>query len=90
MKISEDYAGSPCRHKKENLMPLSSVEPGRNVRIAFLDEHRGFLNKLIGMGLFPGMQITVISSNGIGPLVVDSLGARIIIGRGMAQKIFVE
>ena len=41
------------------------------------------------MGLVPGTPLTVISMNG-GPMILEVMGTRLMIGRGMARKVMVR
>jgi len=50
-----------------------------------------FGKRLEDMGLTPGTEVTVVRSAPLnGPLEVRVRGSRLAIGRGMAEKIFVE
>jgi ferrous iron transport protein A len=51
----------------------------------------GFRKRLEDMGLTPGIEVTVVRSAPFsGPLEVYVRGSRLAIGRGMAERIFVE
>jgi len=51
----------------------------------------GFIKRLEDMGLTPGTEVTVVKSAPFnGPLEVSVRGSRLAIGRGMAERIFVE
>jgi len=51
----------------------------------------GFRKRLEDMGLTPGTKVTVVKSAPFnGPLEVYVRGSRLAIGRGMAERIFVE
>jgi len=51
----------------------------------------GFIKRLEDMGLTPGTTVTVVKSAPFnGPLEVSVRGSRLAIGRGMAERIFVE
>jgi len=51
----------------------------------------GFKKRLLDMGLTPGTIVTVVKSAPFhGPLEVFVRGSRLALGRGMAQRIFVE
>ena len=52
---------------------------------------RGFKKRLMEMGMTPGTRVTVVKSAPFnGPLEILVRGSRLAIGRGMAEKIFVE
>ncbi len=51
----------------------------------------GFKKRLMDMGLTPGTRVTVVKSAPFhGPLEVSVRGSRLALGRGMAERIFVE
>ena len=50
-----------------------------------------FRRRLEDMGLTPGTEVTVVKSAPFnGPLEISVRGSRLAIGRGMAQRVFVE
>jgi Fe2+ transport system protein FeoA len=71
-------------------VPLSLVGAGSRVRLVCVRAGRGLVQRLAEMGFVPGDEIEV-ASNGIpGPLVVLVKGTRLVLGRGMAEKILVR
>lgn len=69
-------------------MPLTMVsvnKPNTIIRIGGKEETRRFLETL---GFVPGGVVTVISANN-GNMIVEIKGARIAIGKDMANKIIV-
>jgi len=51
----------------------------------------GFEKRLMDMGLTPGTKVTVVKSAPFhGPLEIFVRGSRLALGRGMAERIFVE
>jgi ferrous iron transport protein A len=73
----------------DSLIPLTSARAGQAVRISRLDGGQGLRGRLCAMGLRPGMAVEVVCGNG-GPVVLDVLGSRLMIGRGMAVRIMVR
>lgn len=71
-------------------MPLAMARPGELVTVTGVRSGRGLQRRLADMGLTPGVQIRVITSQMPGPVVIDLKGARIALGRGIAQKIVVR
>jgi ferrous iron transport protein A len=71
-------------------MPLSIVQAGRRVRLVAVNAGHGLLSRLTGMGLVPGVEIEVLRNSMHGPFLIAVKGGRIMLGRGMAQKIMVE
>lgn len=72
------------------MMALSMVDPGKEVTLIDIDGGRGVRSKLYSMGLVPGVSLTVLNRNNIGPIMVRVRDSRLVIGFGMAQKIIVE
>jgi len=73
-----------------SLRPLSQVRSGESVRIARIRaECRGLANRLASMGLMVNVEITVVNNGHPGPFVVGVRESKVILGRGMADKIMV-
>jgi len=70
-------------------MPLAIVQAGRRVRLVAVDAGHGLQGRLAAMGLVPGVEIEVLRNSMHGPFLVEVKGSRIMLGRGMAQKIIV-
>ena len=71
-------------------MPLTFAKSGSRVRIAAIDAGCGFQGRLAAMGIALGEEIEVIQNAASGPFIVVVKGSRIMLGRGMAQKIQVD
>ncbi len=71
-------------------MPLTIVQAGRTVRFVAVDAGHGLQGRLAAMGMFPGAEIEVLRNSLHGPFLISVKGSRIMLGRGMAQKIIVE
>jgi len=69
---------------------LSSVAPGRSVRIAGVEAGNNLQGRLLAMGFVKEAEISIITNHGQGPLLVGLGDSRITIGRGMAKKILVK
>lgn len=69
---------------------LSSVAPGRTVRIAGVEAGNNLQGRLLAMGFVKEAEISIIMNHGQGPLLVGLGDSRITIGRGMAKKILVR
>ncbi|NLN59395.1 MAG: ferrous iron transport protein A [Deltaproteobacteria bacterium] len=68
-------------------MPLTIVQPGRRVRLVSVEAGGDLQSRLTAMGLVPGVEIEVIQNFMQGPFLIEVKGSRIMLGRGMAQKI---
>ena len=66
------------------------IDNGKRVRFLKVNAGRGLQTRLASMGLYPGVEMEVISNNPHGPFIVDVNGSRLILGKGMAHKIIVH
>lgn len=68
-------------------MPLGIVQEGRTVRFVSVDAGQELQCRLAAMGLVPGVEIEVLSNSMRGPFLVSVKGSRVVLGRGMVQRI---
>ena len=69
---------------------LSQVGPGEKVRVVSIAAGgRGLTSRLASMGLMVNSEISVINNGHPGPIVVEVRDCRVVLGRGMADKITV-
>lgn len=76
-----------------NSMSLCEVESGNKVIIKRLNGGKRFIEKLNAMGIYEGMKVRIIRhAPFMGPILIEGVEtpAKVMIGRGMAQKIEVE
>jgi len=83
-------------------LPLTALRDGESGIVTSVGEGRGrgygkgrggwgFRKRLMDMGLTPGTRVTVVKSAPFhGPLEVSVRGSRLALGRGMAERVFVE
>jgi ferrous iron transport protein A len=71
------------------LIPLTHTRPGQRIRVSAVDAGQGLRSRLCAMGLTPGMSAHVIAI-GSGPVILDVLGTRLVLGQGMAAKVLVR
>jgi len=75
--------------KKE--ISLTELQDGQSGVIVSLNGGKNLIKRLADLGIRPGMIITVLrTSLFTGPVQVEVSGSRLVLGRGMAAKIFVE
>ena len=74
---------------KREKMLLSDPKPGEGGVIIQLVGGQGLRQKLALRGIKAGCYLRVVSSSS-GPLVVESNGLQIAMGRGMARKVIVK
>ncbi|MDA8162944.1 MAG: FeoA family protein [Desulfobacteraceae bacterium] len=71
-------------------MPLAMVENGRKVRLVTINAGCELKGRLSALGLVPGVEIEMIKNPPDGPVIIGIKEGRLILGRGMAQKINVR
>jgi ferrous iron transport protein A len=71
-------------------MPLTMVSEGTEVVLREILGGMGIRRRLTDMGLRPGSRLRIISNSHGGPFVIGVGETKIMVGRGMAQKIMVE
>ena len=79
-----------CMSKRRGLVPLHKAKTGERVIVKSLEAGKKMQLRIASLGLRVGDQIEVVS-NGFGGQVVIAVGEnRLVIGNGMAQKIWVD
>jgi ferrous iron transport protein A len=68
---------------------LSQVEDGQIVSIVSVEGGRGLRSRLATMGLLPKTRILVVHNGRSGPFVISVKNCRMVVGRGVADKITV-
>jgi len=71
-------------------MILTALHNGDTAVIESIETGRGLRSRLIALGLLPGTPVNIINIGGSGPVVMEVHDSRIVIGRGIAQKIEVK
>ncbi len=73
-----------------NNRPLSVVKAGEKVRLVYVDAGHGLRGRLMALGLVPGTILTIINNDQPGPFVISVKNTKVMLGRGMANKIIVS
>jgi len=69
---------------------LSSSKKGSKVTVTKIDSGRGLKGRLAELGIYPGEIVQIIKNSKRGPMLVLVKNSTYMLGRGMAQKIFVK
>jgi ferrous iron transport protein A len=69
---------------------LSAVKTGEKARLVRVAAGRGLNSRLAALGFVPGVEIRVVSNHHPGPFVVIIKEVKMVLGRGVAQKIVVR
>ena len=75
---------------QQNIVLLSSVNAGKTVTLVSIDAGQRLRSRLAAMGLTPGVELTVIRCSNHGPFVIKVKNSKVVLGRGMTQKILVK
>lgn len=87
------------RDSERREVPLTALRDGETGTVTSIKTGHGkgwgrgwgFEKRLMDMGLTPGTRVTVVKSAPFhGPLEILVRGSRLALGRGMAERIFVE
>ena len=69
---------------------LTNIKSGTKVRVLKLSGGERFKDKLLCMGILPGHEVEVLSSQKKGPVMVKVNDTRVVIGHSMAERIIVR
>ena len=69
---------------------LATLPPGKNARVTSINGGRGLAQRAASMGIIPGTELEIIRAGRGGPVLVRVHQSRIVLGRGMAQRILVK
>lgn len=72
------------------LRSLGSIPAGRTVLLRRVRAGQELASRLAAMGLLPGVRVKVRRNDRHGPVIIEINGGRVILGRGMADKVSVE
>ena len=79
-----------CEERRaDGSVALSSLADGARAHLTRVEAGHGLRSRLTAMGLRPGVEVRVVNNRGAGPFVVAVYGTRIVLGRGMAHKVYV-
>jgi len=72
-------------------MTLDQVARGDEARIASIDGGLGMRRHLEALGIYPGDLLRVVQVGALhGPVLVETGGRRLAIGRGVASRVLVQ
>ena len=75
---------------QEQAKLLTTTKAGETVRLVRIDAGRGLNSRLAAMGLVAGTELRVVSNGHPGPFVLIVKDAKVVLGRGVAQKIWIR
>ncbi|MEI8353813.1 MAG: FeoA family protein [Lentisphaerota bacterium] len=68
---------------------LTDTRPGQRIRVIAVDAGQALVARLCALGLTPGITAEVVAV-GAGPVVLNVMGSRIVLGHGMADQVRVR
>lgn len=71
-------------------MGITEVRDGKKVVISRIEGGRKMRQKLIDMGIIPGVPVTIIRQTKGRPLLLSVMGRQLMIGYSMAKKVHVH
>lgn len=71
----------------KNIILLSQIRSGQKVKLASINAGRGLNGRLAALGLVKNTEITVVNNSHPGPFVVHVKGSKMVLGKGIANKI---
>ena len=71
-------------------MPLALAVPGQELELVSIAGGRGFQHRMAEMGLAPGVRFSVVARGSPGPFILELKGTRLVVGRGMTDRLFVR
>jgi len=73
--------------EKSGLISLERAPEGFEGYVSVINGGGRFLQRLMALGIIPGMKIKVIRNSYLSPIIVEASDTRIAVGRGMASKV---
>lgn len=87
--LSKDI--SDIEKRKQKIVSITTLKPGQKGKVEFIRGGRNVVQRLCDLGLTNGTSISLIREAPLkGPIEVCVRGCKIVIGRGIADKIFIH
>jgi len=87
--LSKYFSGKGQR--KQKLTSITTLKPGQKGKIAFIRGGRNVVQRLCDLGLTNGTSVSLVREAPLkGPVEICVRGCKIVIGRGIAEKIFIQ
>lgn len=74
----------------DKVVSLSALHAGEHGEVVELAGGHGMLSRMTALGFTPGADVTVVQNYGRGPLIARVRDARVALGRGEAQRVYVR
>lgn len=84
-------ASDPEATRSRNIIPITELKPLQKAKISFIRGGRKVIQRLADLGLTPGTSVSVQRAAPFkGPVEIIVRGSSLAVGRGIAEKIFIE
>ena len=84
-------ASEPKSCRSSSIIPITSLKPHQKAKISFIRGGRKVIQRLADLGLTPGTTVSLERSAPFkGPVEIVVRGSSLAVGRGIADKIFIE
>ena len=81
----------PVEKREKDIVAITSLQPNEKAKIVFVRGGGGVTQRLCDLGLTHGTMVSVLREAPLhGPIEVCVRGCKLVIGRGIAEKIFVQ
>ncbi len=74
----------------QNNIPLGHAPIGQDVLLVAIHGGRGLRHRLAEMGLAPGVRFRILKKHKPGPYIISVRGSRLMLGRGMTERVMVK
>jgi len=82
---------SDKQQRKQKIISITSLKPGQKGKIVFIRGGRNVVQRLCDLGLTNGTEVSLLREAPLkGPIEICVRGCKIVIGRGVAEKIFMQ
>lgn len=91
--LSEDSlkASEPKSTRSKQIIPITDLKPHQKAKVAFIRGGRKVIQRLADLGLTPGTSVFLERAAPFkGPVKIVVRGSSLAVGRGIAEKIFIE
>ncbi len=73
-----------------SVVTLASLRPGTVAQVVAIERGHGAHHRLAELGLRVGSRVVAVRGTATGPMIVEVLGTRLVLGRGLAWNIMVR
>ncbi|MFA5772622.1 MAG: metal-dependent transcriptional regulator [Thermoplasmata archaeon] len=79
------------KKRKKRIVSITVLKPGQKGKIAFIHGGKGAVQRLCDLGLTNGTAVSLVRSAPLkGPIEICVRGCNLVVGRDIAEKIFVQ